>query len=175
MKQLSGTLQSNLNTLSSVKAGGKLPASQGFANFSKDLSGSCSGSWRAVAIFFIVLTIAMASTLAFVIGESIIMPCLAIDLMTSVSASTLVSPSQTEIAKACAVVDSAGMVMVKEEETQGQTTTSHREPGDQQTADRVRPGIFLTSCQYFLMGVHTGSLEVVSTATCIRSTIKHFP
>ena len=70
MKQLSGTLQSNLNTLSSVKAGGKLPASQGFANFSKDLSGSCSGSWRAVAIFFIVLTIAMASTLAFVIGKS---------------------------------------------------------------------------------------------------------
>ena len=64
MKQLSGTLQSNLNTLSSVKPG---KAGAGFTNFSKDLS--CSGSWRAVAIFFIVLTIAMASTLAFVIGE----------------------------------------------------------------------------------------------------------
>jgi len=76
LKQLSGTLQSNLNTLQSGKPG--------FHNFTKDLN-ACS--WRAVAIFFIVLTIAMASTLAFVI------------------ASTLVTPSQTDIAKACAVVD----------------------------------------------------------------------
>ena len=69
LKQLSGTLQSNLNTLASVKAARAGPgAGAGFASFSKDLS-SCSGSWRAVAIFFIVLTIAIASTLAFVIGK----------------------------------------------------------------------------------------------------------
>ena len=58
LKQLSGTLQSNLNTLQSGKPG--------FPTFTKDLNGC---SWRAVAIFFIVLTIAMASTLAFVIGK----------------------------------------------------------------------------------------------------------
>ena len=57
LKQLSGTLQSNLNSLQSGKPG--------FHTFTKDLNGC---SWRAVAIFFIVLTIAMASTLAFVIG-----------------------------------------------------------------------------------------------------------
>jgi len=74
-------------------------AKPGINSFTKDLP-SCS-SWRAVAIFFIVLTIAMASTLAFVI------------------ASTLVTPSETEIAKACAVVDTgsqAAMNMVTTEE-----------------------------------------------------------
>ena len=110
LKQLSSTLQSNLNTLNSVKPGGKSGPGAGFPHFSKDLS-SCSGSWRAVAIFFIVLTIAMASTLAFVI------------------ASSLVSPSQTEIAKACAVVDSGGVVP-HEQVTQGVShTTSHQGPG----------------------------------------------
>ena len=111
LKQLSSTLQSNLNTLNSVKPGGKSGHGAGFPHFSKDLSG-CSGSWRAVAIFFIVLTIAMASTLAFVI------------------ASSLVSPSQTEIAKACAVVDSGGVVQ-HEQVTQGVShTTSHQGPGN---------------------------------------------
>ena len=41
----------------------------GFPYISKDLNTTCNGSWRAVAIFFIVLSIAMASTLAFVIGN----------------------------------------------------------------------------------------------------------
>jgi hypothetical protein len=54
---------------------------------SSSLAKSTSCSWRALAIFFIVLTIAMAATLAFVI------------------ASSLVSPGETEAAKACAVVD----------------------------------------------------------------------
>ena len=58
LKQMSGTLRSNLNTLQSGKPN--------FQPFTKDLNGC---SWRAVAIFFIVLTIAMASTLAFVIGK----------------------------------------------------------------------------------------------------------
>ena len=40
-----------------------------FPYISKDLNTTCNGSWRAVAIFFIVLSIAMASTLAFVIGN----------------------------------------------------------------------------------------------------------
>ena len=42
------------------------------------------------------------------------------------------SPSQTEIAKACAVVDSAGMVMIQEKETQEDQGASirHQEPGE---------------------------------------------
>ena len=43
-----------------------LQGKPGMNAFTKELPG-CS-SWRAIAIFFIVLTIAMASTLAFVIG-----------------------------------------------------------------------------------------------------------
>ena len=96
LKQLSGTLQSNLNTLQSGKPG--------FHNFTKDLN-ACS--WRAVAIFFIVLTIAMASTLAFVIGEfagNWIQNVIYLHIFLP-AASTLVTPSQTDIAKACAVVD----------------------------------------------------------------------
>ena len=50
--------------------------------------------------------------------------------MITVAASTLVSPSQTEIAKACAVVDSAGMVMVKEEDTQEVQGVRSHEPGE---------------------------------------------
>lgn len=66
---MSGTLTANLATLRSVKAGEAEGGRGGsFQNFTKDLGG-CSASWRAVAIFFIVLTIAMASTLAFVLGE----------------------------------------------------------------------------------------------------------
>ena len=90
LKQMSGSRTPNLSTLTSVKVGSGGGGRAGsFQNFTKDL-GWCSASWRAVAIFFIVLTIAMASTLAFVL------------------ASTLVTspPSQTEIAAACAVVDS---------------------------------------------------------------------
>ena len=45
----------------------KLQGKPGMNAFTKELP-SCS-SWRAIAIFFIVLTIAMASTLAFGIGK----------------------------------------------------------------------------------------------------------
>lgn len=47
------------------------------------------------------------------------------------------SPSQTEIAKACAVVDTAGMVMVKEEESQEVQGVSrgHQEPGETSDPD----------------------------------------
>ena len=68
----------------------------------------------------------------------------------SVAASTLVSPSQTEIAKACAVVDSAGMVMVQEKESQEiQGVTRSQEPGEE-TSEYLesRLGmIVLTFCQ----------------------------
>ena len=74
MKAMSGTLVGSgptLTTLRSVKSGGEGGGRGGsFQNFTKDLGG-CSASWRAVAIFFIVVTIAMASTLAFVLGESV--------------------------------------------------------------------------------------------------------
>ena len=42
------------------------------------------------------------------------------------------SPSQTEIAKACAVVDSAGIVMVQEKESQEDqgASSQHQEPGE---------------------------------------------
>ena len=74
LKAMSGTLVGQrgpgLATLRSVKSGGEGGGGRGgsFQNFTKDLGG-CSASWRAVAIFFIVVTIAMASTLAFVLGE----------------------------------------------------------------------------------------------------------
>ena len=69
------------------------------------------------------------------------------DLLMSVSASTLVSPSQTEIAKACAVVDSAGMVMVQEKESQEiQGVTRSQEPGEETSESRLRR-IVLTFCQ----------------------------
>ena len=53
------------------------------------------------------------------------------------------SPSQTEIAKACAVVDSAGMVMVQEKESQeGQEVSSrHQEPGETLGGDMGRPDL----------------------------------
>ena len=74
MKAMSGTLTGpgpGLTSLRSVKSGGESGGRGGsFQNFTKDLGG-CSASWRAVAIFFIVLTIAMASTLAFVLGEAL--------------------------------------------------------------------------------------------------------
>ena len=82
---MSGTLVGSgpgLTTLRSVKSGGEGGGRGGsFQNFTKDLGG-CSASWRAVAIFFIVITIAMASTLAFVLGEVTppshhVEPCLA--------------------------------------------------------------------------------------------------
>ena len=42
------------------------------------------------------------------------------------------SPSQTEIAKACAVVDSAGIVMVQEQESQDiQGVSRSQEPGEE--------------------------------------------
>ena len=90
---MSGTLAGSgpgLTTLRSVKSGGEGGGGRGgsFQNFTKDLGG-CSASWRAVAIFFIVVTIAMASTLAFVLASS---------LVSSV-------PTDTDIAAACAVVD----------------------------------------------------------------------
>ena len=56
----------------------------------------------------------MASTLAFVI------------------ASSMVSPSQNDIAKACAVVDSGGVVMVQEQEETKEVSSvksSHQGPG----------------------------------------------
>ena len=73
LKAMSGTLAGSgsgpgLTTLRSVKSGGEGGGRGSFQNFTKDLGG-CSASWRAVAIFFIVVTIAMASTLAFVLGE----------------------------------------------------------------------------------------------------------
>ena len=73
--------------------------------------------------------------------------------MLHVAASTLVSPSQTEIAKACAVVDSAGMVMVQEKESQEDQGASirHQEPGETwdmgSEARHAVTGIILTSCQ----------------------------
>ena len=75
---------------------------------SLDLSG-CSGSWRAVAIFFIVLTIAMAATLAFV------------------AASSLASGREEEAgarvaAQACAVLETSG-------EQEGSPVQSPRGPG----------------------------------------------
>ena len=52
------------------------------------------------------------------------------------------SPSQTEIAAACAVVDSAGMVMVREQETGDRegVTRSH-EPGDDQSPSSPYNGV----------------------------------
>ena len=94
LKAMSGTLVGQrgpgLATLRSVKSGGEGGGGRGgsFQNFTKDLGG-CSASWRAVAIFFIVVTIAMASTLAFVLASSLVSPV----------------PTDTEIAAACAVVD----------------------------------------------------------------------
>ena len=90
---MSGTLAGSgsgpgLTTLRSVKSGGEGGGRGSFQNFTKDLGG-CSASWRAVAIFFIVVTIAMASTLAFVLASSLVSPV----------------PTDTEIAAACAVVD----------------------------------------------------------------------
>ena len=82
LKAMSGTLAGTgpgLTTLRSVKSGGGEGGGRGgsFQNFTKDLGG-CSASWRAVAIFFIVVTIAMASTLAFVLGESVRAPLLSL-------------------------------------------------------------------------------------------------